>query len=59
VPGTLRMITSHGNPFRAIAGPPHLDEGEAAVLKPAGSDFVVVARIKRVDWPRLVSAAGS
>ena len=36
-PGTLRMITSHGNPFRAIAGPPHLDEGEAAVLKPAGA----------------------
>ena len=51
--GTLRMITSHGNPFRAIAGPPHLDEGEAAVLKPAGAGFVVVARIKRGDWASL------
>jgi len=51
--GTLRMIASHGNPFRAIAGPPHLDEGEAAVLKPAGAGFVVVARIRRDDWARL------
>jgi phosphohistidine phosphatase SixA len=55
--GTLRMITSHGNPFRAIAGPPHLGEGEAAVLKPAGNDFVVVARIKREDWAALRAAA--
>lgn len=55
--GTLRMITSHGNPFRAIAGPPHLAEGEAAVLAPAGGDFVVVARIRPEDWPRLAQAA--
>lgn len=55
--GTLRMITSHGNPFRAVAGPPHLDEGEAAVLKPAGAGFVVVAPIGRRDWPALVDAA--
>ena len=34
-----------GEAIRAIAGPPHLDEGEAAILKPAGPDFVVVARI--------------
>ena len=56
--GTLRMITSHGNPFRAVAGPPHLDEGEAAVLKPAGSGFVVVARIRRGGWASLADAAG-
>jgi phosphohistidine phosphatase SixA len=53
--GTLRMITSHGNPFRAIAGPPHLDEGEAAVLKPAGAGFVVVARIRRNEWASLAT----
>jgi len=52
-PGTLRMITSHGNPFRAVAGPPHLGEGEAAVLKPAGAGFVVVARIRPGDWAGL------
>ncbi len=56
-PGTLRMITSHGNPFRAIAGPPHLQEGEAAVLRGDGKAFVVVARIPREDWPALVAAA--
>lgn len=56
-PGTLRMITSHGNPFRAIAGPPHLQEGEAAVLRGNGREFAVVARIRREDWPALVAAA--
>ncbi|MBK6981497.1 MAG: histidine phosphatase family protein [Betaproteobacteria bacterium] len=54
--GTLRMITSHGNPFRAVAGPPHLDEGEAAVLRPAGMGFAVVARIRRGDWETLAAA---
>lgn len=55
-PGTLRMVTSHGNPFRAIAGPPHLAEGEAAVLKPLGGKFVVVARIRSADWAGLLAA---
>ena len=54
--GTLRMITTHGNPFRAIAGPPHLQEGEAAVLKPLGQSFAVVARIKVGDWEGLAAA---
>jgi phosphohistidine phosphatase SixA len=58
-PGTLRMITSHGNPFRAVAGPPHLEEGEAAVLKPAGADFLVIARIRRGDWAALVAEGAS
>jgi len=55
-PGTLRMVTSHGNPFRAVAGPPHLGEGEAAVLKPAGAGFVVVARIRPGDWAGLAAS---
>jgi hypothetical protein len=49
------MITSHGNPFRAIAGPPHLAEGEAAVLKPLDGKFAVVARIRSADWESLVA----
>lgn len=53
--GTLRMITTHGNPFRAIAGPPHLEEGEAAVLKPLGHSFAVVARIKAGEWEKLAA----
>ena len=52
--GTNRMIVGHGTPFRAIAGPPHLGEGEAAVLKPLGDQYVVVARITNADWAKLV-----
>ena len=51
--GELRVIASHGNPFRAVAGPPHLEEGECAVLRPLGNDYAVVARLKRDDWATL------
>src|SRR5687768_11059515 len=34
--GTNRVISSHGNPFYALAGPPYLAEGEMAVVKPEG-----------------------
>lgn len=52
-----RMIAGHGTPFRAIAGPPHLSEGEAAVLKPLGDHYVVVARITIGNWAALMDAA--
>ena len=55
--GTLRAIAGHGNPFRAIAGPPHLEEGEAAVVRGLGDRWVVVARIRVQDWPSLEAAA--
>lgn len=51
--GSLRMISSHGNPFAAIAGAPHLAEGEAAVIRGDGSRWTIVARIPVADWPRL------
>ena len=51
--GTLRVVSGHGNPFRAIAGPPHLEEGEAAVIRGTGTDWVVVARVKSGDWEKL------
>ncbi len=54
---TNRMIVGHGIPFRAIAGPPHLSEGEAAVLKPLGDRYVVVARIAVGDWAGLMEVA--
>ena len=56
-PGTLRVIASHGNPFHAIAGSPHLAEGEAAVVRGLGERWILVARIRVEDWPTLVSAA--
>ena len=48
--GTNRVISSHGNPFYALAGPPYLAEGEFAVVKPEGERFSVIARIRLSDW---------
>ena len=56
-PNTNRMIAGHGTPFRTIAGPPHLSEGEAAVLKAMGDGYVVVARIAIADWGALIEVA--
>ena len=54
--GSNRWIVGHGTPFRAVAGPPHLAEGEAAVLRPGGSGWTVVARLSPTDWPALAAA---
>jgi hypothetical protein len=51
--GTNRVISSHGNPFAALAGPPYLAEGEIAVVRPEGERFSVLARLRLDDWPRL------
>jgi hypothetical protein len=46
-------MVGHGIPFRAVAGPPHLAEGEAAVLRPLGDTWVVLARLTVADWATL------
>lgn len=51
--GTNRWIVGHGTPFRAVAGPPHLSEGEAAVIRPGSTGWTVVARISVADWAGL------
>ena len=49
--GTNTVLSSHGNPFHAVAGPPYLAEGEIAVVRPqGGGKFSVVARIRLTDW---------
>jgi hypothetical protein len=49
--GTNTVLSSHGNPFRAVAGQPYLAEGEIAVVRPEGGErFSVVARIRLTDW---------
>ena len=48
--GQNLVISSHGNPFHAVAGPPYLAEGEMAVVKPEGERFSVIARIRLTDW---------
>ena len=55
-PGRNRWIVGHGSPFRAVAGPPHLAEGEAAVIEPGGTGWTVIARIKVEDWPAFAAA---
>lgn len=54
--GSNRWIVGHGTPFRAVAGPPHLAEGEAAVIRPGTSGWTVVARLGVADWQALASA---
>jgi phosphohistidine phosphatase SixA len=49
--GQNLVISSHGNPFHAVAGPPYLAEGEIAVVRPEdGERFTVIARIRLTDW---------
>jgi hypothetical protein len=55
--GENLAISSHGNPFYAVAGPPYLAEGEIAVVRPEGElRFTVVARIRPEDWTGLRAA---
>jgi Histidine phosphatase superfamily (branch 1) len=54
-PGTNRWIVGHGNPFRHVAGPPHLAEGEAAVIRPGTTHWSVIARLTIEQWASLES----
>ncbi|MGI8895589.1 MAG: histidine phosphatase family protein [Casimicrobiaceae bacterium] len=48
---TNTAISSHGNPFFAVTGPPYLAEGEAAIVEPQdGARFRIVARVKKDAW---------
>jgi histidine phosphatase superfamily protein (branch 1) len=53
-PGANLVISSHGNPFYATAGAPYLAEGEAAVVRPLGQDFEIVARVRHDSWRQLM-----
>lgn len=54
--GANYAIASHGNPFYGVAGPPYLQEGEAAIVRGLGNDdFEIVARITIADWARLTA----
>jgi hypothetical protein len=48
-----RWIVGHGIPFRAVAGPPHLAEGEAVVIRPQASGWTVIGRLQVGDWQAL------
>jgi phosphohistidine phosphatase SixA len=51
--GSNRWMVGHGTPFRAVAGAPHLAEGEAIVLRPLGDSWTVLARLAVADWATL------
>jgi len=52
--GTNLAIVSHGNPFVALAGPPYLAEGEAAIVEPLGKgEFRVIGKIRSDQWGEL------
>ena len=52
--GSNLAISSHGNPFRAVASTAYLQEGEIAVVEPLGNgNFRIVARITKTDWMSL------
>jgi broad specificity phosphatase PhoE len=53
--GSNRWIVGHGIPFRAVAGAPHLAEGEAAVIRPVTTGWTVVARLTVADWQTLAT----
>ena len=48
--GRNNVISSHGNPFFALYGPPYLAEGEIAVVDPATQQ--IVGRIRLDDWEK-------
>ena len=53
-PGVNTAISSHGNPYFAVFGPPYLAEGEIAVVRPGGkAGFEAVARIPLGGWDAL------
>lgn len=55
----LRIVVGHGNGFEAVAGVPHLEEGDAAVLRPGPAGWVIVARLRAEEWERLPDPATS
>ncbi len=51
--GSNRWLIGHGIPFRAVAGAPHLAEGEAVVMRPGSTHWTVVARVLPQEWAAL------
>ena len=56
-PGVNTVIVGHAYPFYALVGGQYLDEGEAAVVRPRGASFEVVARVGAKQWRDLGAPA--
>src|SRR5262245_17859265 len=53
--GTNTMVVGHAYPYFSLVGGQYLEEGEADVLRPRGTDFEVVARLRLKQWRELAS----
>ena len=48
--GTNEVVVGHAYPFFSLVGGQYLDEGQAAVIRPQGASFEVVARVWLKEW---------
>jgi phosphohistidine phosphatase SixA len=53
--GANTMIVGHAYPYYSLVGGQYLEEGEADVVRPRGTDFEVVARIGLKQWRELAA----
>ena len=51
--GTNTMVVGHSYPYYSLVGGQFLEEGEADVLRPLGTEFEVVARVNLKQWREL------
>ena len=51
--GGNTVIVGHAYPMYTLIGGQYLEEGEAAVVQPRGTDFEVVARVGLTQWREL------
>ena len=51
--GNNTVIVGHGSPFFSLVGGQNLDEGQAAVVRPDGAGFNVIARAGLKEWRQL------
>ncbi len=49
----MRIVVAHGNQFLALAGPPELAEGEAALVRGDGTRWKTLMRIAPSRWAGL------
>jgi hypothetical protein len=53
--GTNTVIVGHAYRFYSLVGGQYLEEGEAAIVRPAGSGFTQVARAGLTQWRELAN----
>ena len=53
--GYLTVIVGHAYPYFTLVGGQYLNEGEADVVQPRGTDFEVLARLGLRQWRDLAT----